>query len=305
MHGQSSVTLDSLGALRSRGADARAFLQGQLSNDMSRLAPGRALIAGYHNPQGRAVALVRLVQLADDDLLAVLPRELVAPLAARLGKYVLRSKVKLTDDSAQWRIDGVFAGPDTPLHAALLPEGADGVRRVADSSVIRMGESTDRLLVLRPAAASAIEGMAPGTAEEWRLGAVGAGEPQVYGATSEAFVAQMLNLDVLGGIAFDKGCYTGQEVIARAHYRGKVKRRMQRFVTEQPESLRPGDAGELPDGRSFRVVEAATRTDGRCEFLAVTATHRGGQESDVAESAPAAARVLGALPLPLPYALPG
>ena len=81
----------------------------------------------------------------------------------------------------------------------------------------------------------------------------------------------MLNLDVLGAIAFDKGCYTGQEVIARAHYRGRVKRRMQRFVTHAPRALQPGDAAELTDGRSFKVVEAAQHADGRCEFLAVGA----------------------------------
>jgi hypothetical protein len=79
----------------------------------------------------------------------------------------------------------------------------------------------------------------------------------------------MLNLDVLGAIAFDKGCYTGQEVIARAHYRGRVKRRLQRFRSRGPLDLKPGDRGELADGRSFTVVEAVRLVDGRCEFLAV------------------------------------
>jgi folate-binding Fe-S cluster repair protein YgfZ len=81
----------------------------------------------------------------------------------------------------------------------------------------------------------------------------------------------MLNLDALGAIAFDKGCYTGQEVIARAHYRGRVKRRMQRFETHTQQELIPGTAGRLADGRSFKVVDAVKRADGACEFLAVTA----------------------------------
>src|ERR1700739_2574160 len=79
----------------------------------------------------------------------------------------------------------------------------------------------------------------------------------------------MLNRDALGAIDFDKGCYTGQEVIARAHYRGRVKRRMQRFLTDAPAVLQPGDSGVLADGRTFRVVRTATHPDGRCEFLAV------------------------------------
>ena len=97
----------------------------------------------------------------------------------------------------------------------------------------------------------------------------------MYAATSEEFVAQMLNLDAVGGIAFDKGCYTGQEVIARAHYRGRVKRRMHRFVSRQACQLSPGDAGQLADGRPFKVVSSAPLADGRCDFLAVAAMSAG------------------------------
>src|SRR5581483_4990078 len=95
------------------------------------------------------------------------------------------------------------------------------------------------------------------------------GVPQISAATAEEFVAQMLNLDALGAIAFDKGCYTGQEVIARAHYRGRVKRRMQRFLTRGTANLAVGESGQLADGRGFKVVEATQLANGRCEFLAV------------------------------------
>ena len=108
--------------------------------------------------------------------------------------------------------------------------------------------------------------------------------PQVYAATAEAFVAQMLNLDVLQAISFEKGCYTGQEVIARAHYRGRVKRRMQRFVTAAAAAapLRPGDAGTLADGRQFKVVDAATLPDGRIAFLAVAPLSAGAVDDEPA-----------------------
>ena len=100
----STVSLEELGALRARGADVVGFLQGQLSNDLTRLSPERSLLAGYHNPQGRVIAVLRLLQFAPDDLLAVLPRELVAPVAARLSRFILRAKVQLADESQQWRI---------------------------------------------------------------------------------------------------------------------------------------------------------------------------------------------------------
>ncbi len=142
---------------------------------------------------------------------------------------------------------------------------------------------------------------------------IAAGVPQVYAATSEAFVAQMLNLDVLDGIAFDKGCYTGQEVIARAHYRGKVKRRLQRFRTlgslETGASLKPGDSGTLQDGRTFKVVDAVRIDGGRYEFLAVTAASATAEadtptESRIDQPALTDQTKLATEQLPLPYTFP-
>jgi folate-binding protein YgfZ len=131
------------------------------------------------------------------------------------------------------------------------------------------------------------------------LAAVRAGIPEVYAATSESFVAQMLNLDLLGAIAFDKGCYTGQEVIARAHYRGRVKRRMQRWLNAGAAALAPGDPARGPDGRSLTVVRVA-RTEGGQEILAV-----GNYLAAEAEAADTdASRVQVSGPLPLPYPLP-
>jgi folate-binding protein YgfZ len=133
---------------------------------------------------------------------------------------------------------------------------------------------------------------------------IAAGIPQVYAATSEQFVAQMLNLDVIGAISFTKGCYTGQEVIARAHYRGRVKRRMQRFRTVGAAQLAIGQSGTLRDGRSFRVVEAVTAEDGRCEFLAVAPLPHGTDESAEDGAGTSNATAVDAEPLALPYELP-
>jgi folate-binding protein YgfZ len=135
----------------------------------------------------------------------------------------------------------------------------------------------------------------------WSIADVAEGLPQVYAATSESFVAQMLNLDLLGAIAFDKGCYTGQEVIARAHYRGRVKRRLQRWSHAATQTLAPGTAARSPDGRSLVVVRAAPGGIAGREVLAI-----GNFEpvaDDAATTADGDVPVLEG-PLPLPYALP-
>jgi tRNA-modifying protein YgfZ len=143
----------------------------------------------------------------------------------------------------------------------------------------------------------------PGTLT--RAARIAAGLPQVYRATSEQFVAQMLNLDLIGAVSFSKGCYTGQEVIARSHYRGRVKRRMQRFASTQPCLIAPGETYKMTDGRSVQIVDAVTLADGRAEFLAVTQVVAIGAEAAPPVAASSKAAGLDCLSLPLPYALPG
>jgi len=299
-----TVALDDLGVLRIAGADAVRFLQGQLSNDLGRVSAQRSALAGLHNPQGRTIALLRIAQLAPNDLLAVLPRELATNVAGRLSRYVLRAKVKVTDESQNWRISGLIAcglGGTAELHspqaaaAALTayPGAAEEQVLVGETVVIRIGEQPARWLRLAPAAGARVSGLptdadglphsVPARREVWTQLDIIAGLPQVYAATSEEFVAQMLNLDLVGAIAFDKGCYTGQEVIARAHYRGRVKRRLQRFRSRGPIDLKPGASGELSDGRAFKVVEAVRLEDGRCEFLAVAPLHAAEPELSAAD----------------------
>jgi len=311
----SAVPLDTLGVLRVRGADVVAFLQGQLSNDLKLLRADHSLLAGYHNPQGRVIALLRLLQLAPDDVIAVLPRELLAAVLQRLTKFILRAKVKLADESAEWSITGLLArepsaqtpaphdDPERTLLSA-LPDQVGGVARISASLALRVAQQPARWLLVSPAAhAPPLARCLTAAAEDWLRLAIAAGEPQVYAATSEEFVAQMLNLDVLGAIAFDKGCYTGQEVIARAHYRGRVKRRLQRFRTHAARQLAAGDSGELSDGRVFKVVSAAALADGGCEFLAVAPVIADASEGSRLQPA-AGAQVLIAEQLPLGYLLP-
>jgi tRNA-modifying protein YgfZ len=145
---------------------------------------------------------------------------------------------------------------------------------------------------------------APPSGSLSRAARIAAGLPQIYRATSEQFVAQMLNLDLIGAVSFSKGCYTGQEVIARSHYRGRVKRRMQRFVSAQPCLLAAGETYRLSDGRKAQIIEAVTRVDGCAEFLAVTQLIATGAEVAASDEASPPVAALDCTSLPLPYALP-
>jgi hypothetical protein len=292
MNTSARCLLSDFGVLRFTGADAGKFLQGQLSSDVGQLAADSILRGGLHNPQGRTVALLWLAKGPEGDIWALLPHELAGTVAGLLKRYLLRAKLSITDESDSYRVVGHWQHdlPDLP-HGAWRLDAARGVS-------LRPLAGQDTTPALAPS-----ETMM--TRNAWRALDVAAGAPQVYAVTSGQFVAQMINLDCVDAVSFTKGCYTGQEVIARAHYRGRVKRRMQRFETDEPAQLAAGDTGRLDDGRSFRVVEAVTRADGRSEFLAVAPMAAAAHEAEVEPaSGPAQASPLRARALPLPYALP-
>ena len=322
------VSLEQLAWIAVRGPDARRFLQGQVSQEVTGQPMDRVVLAGLHNPQGRTAAILRLVPIAGDVVLLGVPTEIAAAVIQRLRRYVLRAKLTLEDASAAWQAVGL-GGPQagrTLEAAGLMPAGAGVGALARDGERLAWRHATEpqRFIVLAPRAIALPAGWeATNEADarrDWQVADVAAGLAQVYAATAEAFVAQMLNLDVLQAISFEKGCYTGQEVIARAHYRGRVKRRMQRFVTAAAAAapLRPGDAGTLADGRHFKVVDAATLPDGRVAFLAVAPLSAGAADDEPAPpigTAVAGAASPGAAPagdgmplavetLPLPYALP-
>ena len=267
-----SGRLASLGVLRFTGPDAAVFLQGQLSNDTARLAAGTPLLAAYSTPQGRVAALLHLLPHSSA-ILAVLPREIVLPTLERLRKFVLRAKVVITDASEELAVVGLHgaeglaaAGVDAPVPSAGYLE-RDGV------GIGRLGAAVDRYWAVGATADLERRGFAgTGTAaadweNAWRLADIRAGLPQVYAATREMFVAQMLNLDLLDGISFTKGCYTGQEIIARTQHLGRIKRRL--FRLQMPPGVWAlGQPVHLTDGRSGRLTELAAAGD-HIEALAV------------------------------------
>ncbi|HLA70439.1 MAG TPA: hypothetical protein VK624_02945, partial [Steroidobacteraceae bacterium] len=255
---------------------------------IEKLPVGASTLAGLHNPQGRVVALLAVARAASDELFAVLPAELAAAVAQRLRKYVLRAKLRIEEVGDALSVVGAtaeVAGSTSPG----FPSIEWGTRR----------------LLLVPAPRLDEFNFADAAAGSWQAADVAEGLPQVYAATTEAFVAQMLNLDLLGAIDFDKGCYTGQEVIARSHYRGRVKRRLQRWFTAAAVPLRAGDPARSADGRTLSIVRVAAVATGQ-ELLAVgpyaVSQEAEGGAVDRVTSADAGALVEG--PLPLPYPLP-
>jgi folate-binding protein YgfZ len=251
-----AARLEQLGTLYVTGVDARSFLQGQLSFDMERLTPQRVELASCNSSQGRVQAVLWLVERSDGIVL-LLPASMVAVTVARLRKYTLRAKVKI--DPGSERLAAYDAGAGSDISPPRTHVEQDGV------SVISWPGSAQRLLMLSPPSDAFAVDLTRQHA--WHLADIRAGLPQVYPQTHELFVAQMLNLDLLEGINFDKGCYTGQEIIARTHYRGSIKRRMFRFRAQ----FKPPELATrlVVDGaHAGDVVDAAATTDG-CELLAV------------------------------------
>ena len=240
--------LSRYGLLSVTGAEARAFLHAQLTNDIEHLPADRAALAGWCSAKGRLLATF-LVVPAPDGFVLQLARDLAAPVARRLSMFVLRSKVKITDASDAWAQYGVW---DADLRQ---PEVAWSGNR----ATVKVGEG--RYLELLPKE----EDTEKANADEarWALQEIRAGRPLITAATQDQFVPQMVNFEQIGGVDFKKGCYPGQEIVARAQYRGQVKRRMVRAHAPAGVQVAPGQ--EFNGGT---VVDVAPAENGT-ELLAV------------------------------------
>jgi folate-binding protein YgfZ len=240
--------LDDLGCIRIEGPDALTFLQSQLTNDVAHLASSALQLNAYCTSKGRLLATFH--QWRDGDaVLLQLPREILGPVMKRLSMFVLRSKAKLSDVSAAHAAYGLIgpqaadalraAGldvPDTPWTSSIH----NGLR------VSRMPASTDadaRFLLDVTADAAlppALAALPTVASAAWWWSEIVAAVPTVFAATQESFVPQMINFEVLGGVNFKKGCYPGQEIVARSQYLGKLKRRMQ---VGHADTIEPPPAG--------------------------------------------------------------
>ncbi|HKK13080.1 MAG TPA: folate-binding protein [Gammaproteobacteria bacterium] len=272
--------LSHLGLIAVHGADAQEFLQGQLANDVGRVDEAHSQINAYCSPKGRMLATFRLFRHGDAFYLR-LPAALVEPVLKRLRMFVLRSQVTLEDASGAYVALGA-SGPTVDQELAEsfgeVPQATDAVRTASGCTMLRLPGVHPRFEIYGPLDTmtklweSLNVRAAPVGATSWALLDVMAGIPTVYPETSDAFVPQMANLQLVGGVSFAKGCYPGQEVVARMEYLGKLKRRMYLALVRSETAPRPGDELFAPDspGQSVgRVVDAQPHPDGAYATLGV------------------------------------
>ncbi len=217
--------LNRYGLLAVTGAEARDFLHAQLTNDIANLPPDRAALAGWCTAKGRLLASFLVIPSKEGFLLQV-ARDLAPTVAKRLSMFILRSKVKITDESDAWAQYGIW---DADLGAGGVAWEGDVVTvRVAERRFLKIGKNLSAVL-------------ADSGEEDWTLQEIRAGRPLISAATQDKFVPQMVNFEALGAVNFQKGCYPGQEIVARAQYRGEVKRRMTRVELPKGVELKPGE----------------------------------------------------------------
>ncbi|MEO8716595.1 MAG: folate-binding protein [Burkholderiales bacterium] len=268
----SAAELQRLGLLSCKGDEARAFLHAQLTSDVAALADGESRIAGWCTAKGRLLATFVVFMRGDDFLLQV-PRELAPAVAKRLSMFILRTKAKLVDASSEWAQFGVWgdgAAERLSSRGLSVPQGSMRVAQADSGSVVQV--ASQRYWAVVPVAQRERVAAIANVTDEgaWALEEIRAGRPQVTLATQDLFVPQMVNLERLGAVDFKKGCYPGQEIVARTQYRGVLKRRMARArVAAQAAAGDELFADDLPGQASGVVVNAAPVPEGGSELLAV------------------------------------
>lgn len=267
-------TLSHEGVLAVRGADAGKFLQGQLTCNLNYLSDTQASLGARCTQKGRMQSSFRIL-LQGDGVLLAMASELLEPQLADLKKYAVFSKSKLTDESAAWARFGLDHGDAALSSLGLeLPADTDSVAR--NDGLIAVRVSPERAELWVPAEqADAIKAklsavLTEGELNQWLLGQVRAGIGQVMPSTRELFIPQMLNLQAVGGVSFKKGCYTGQEIVARMQYLGKLKRRLYRLKLDGSELPEPGTQLFAPShNSSIGEVVISARGEQNIELLAV------------------------------------
>lgn len=269
--------LSQWGLIAFAGEDAEAFLHGQVTNDLRQLGQDKAVFAGYCSAKGRLLANF-LVLRREADILLLLPESLRETIRKRLSLFILRAKVKARDANDEWvRLGLAGAGAEALLAETLgmaAPAAILTVAHTGEAFAVRLGEQRYDLFI-RPAVAAAVwQQLAKrarpvgGAAWDWLM--VAAGVAAIVPETQDQFVPQMVNMDLLHGISFQKGCYPGQEIVARTQYLGNQKRRLYLAHVDSP--ARPGAALYSPElaGQSVGMVaNAAVSPEGGTDLLAV------------------------------------
>ncbi|MGL6109264.1 MAG: YgfZ/GcvT domain-containing protein [Rubrivivax sp.] len=293
-----AVRLADWGVIRAQGADAASFLHGQLTQDVTHLAEGHARLAGYCSAKGRLLATFVVWRAADGDILLACSADLLPATLKRLSMFVLRAKCKLSDASAELPLHGLAGPAAEAMLGAAASAQTWAVATHGAARVIRL-PGADGVARLLWAGAQAPE-LPSLSAHAWQWLEVRSGVARVVAATSEQFVPQMLNFELLGGVDFQKGCYPGQEVVARSQYRGTLKRRT--YLVDSAAPVSPGmDVfhSDDPSQPAGMVVLAASLPGGRHAAL-VELKMAAVQEGELLAGGTTGVRLT---PTPLPYSL--
>ncbi|MCV2348270.1 YgfZ/GcvT domain-containing protein [Paucibacter sp. Y2R2-4] len=295
-----AARLSDWGLIRAAGEDAAKFLHSQLTQDFALLGLNEARLAGFCSAKGRLLATMIGWKPSEHEVLLALPTELLPAILKRLSMFVLRAKCKLSDASAELQLWGLVGADAAQTLVEAVPNSPWTLSQKNGATVIALPEAAGQARFLLVQAQDAAAPALPVLAEsDWQWLDLQSGLAWVRSATTEQFVPQMLNLELLGGVNFKKGCYPGQEVVARSQYRGTLKRRTFLFAL-QGQAL-PGQEifhSEDPGQPAGLVANAASK-DGRSLILAETkiaaldsgSLHLGSVDGPLLQ------------PLPLPYAL--
>lgn len=276
-NGNIITSLSHLGLLEISGEDAVSFLQGQVTNDVKKLDGSNSQYAGYCSPKGRLLALF-LAFAHIDHLHLQMPVSILEPIMKRLKMYVMRSKVVITEKSADILCFGI-AGPNAQSTLTTLfnkvPQAPQELITLDDATLLRLAGDTPRYQIFTHTENAeriwnALSSNCTKVGKSvWDYLEIQAGIPEIVPATQEAFVPQMVNLDSLDGINFKKGCYTGQEIVARTHYLGKVKRRTQLAHINTEEIPQAGDTIQVVGHEEAigQIVRAAPAPNGGVDAL--------------------------------------
>ncbi len=302
--------LSNLGLIRASGEDASSFLHGQFTNDLNLVNADTSQLSSYCNAKGRMLAIFRIFK-RDDDYILLLRRDVIDVVLNKLNMFKLMAKVELTDISNELVVFGI-AGPNTD---SLLGENniqalneLNQVIAKENTTVIKITSELSRALIIASFDDAKIiwKSIANQCVQTsyhfWELIDIQNGIPTVTAETSEAFIPQMVNLELIGGVNFQKGCYPGQEIVARTHYLGKPNRRMYRISIEDDDCPTAGKNiysqadGEQPVGK---IVNAQKINNNYCEALAVLRTEKESSSDLLLESLSGTALKLADLPYSL------
>ena len=287
---------EQLGLILVTGDEAQKFLQNQLSNDISHIDKIKSQVSSYSTAKGRMLGIFRIMQI-DNGYILITTKSLVVDLINRLQMYVLSSQVSVADASGHFarfvvHTDLIDSSLPSSFTNKLLPDAPNAVLQNDSVISLQLNQLGDQrrylFLCLSFDEAKSLwlqfsEKLNIANFESWRLSDIKAGIPSIYPQTVEQFVLQMSNLDLLDGVSFKKGCYPGQEIIARMHYLGKLKRRLFLATLETKQCPSPGDevcmSGATSADGSGVVVDAIIDDNGICHCLFIAQIKKVSEQS--------------------------